>query len=212
MIWKELRETSRILLLALVVFIGIAMRHMGFEYLPWGQGSAVALPFIDGDFYVWFGWFAAGLAIALGLSQTLAESVHGTYPFLWHRPASRRWLLGMKLAVGASAYLLCGAIPILIFAFWASTPGTHPGPFCWSMTLHVWTLWFNLLYLYLAAFLSGIRPGRWLGTRLLPLLAAGPVLLFISDDESGGISCFIVLLFEVAALASIFLAARQRDY
>ena len=41
------------------------------------------------------------------------------------------------------------------------------------MTAWAWQLWLCMPLVYLGAFLSGIRPARWFGTRLMPLVAAG---------------------------------------
>jgi hypothetical protein len=216
MIWKELRETGGILLLALVVFLAIATRQMGFVYLPWGRNGAMGVPFVDEDFITGFGWVAGFLAVALGLRQSFGESIYGTYPFLWHRPASRRWLLGMKLAIGASAYAICAAIPIVLYAIWASIPETHPSPFRWSMTATVWGMWFCMFLLYFAAFLSGFRPGRWYGTRFVPLVAALFIVFFLfvcgDFDYLGLWSVLITIFADLAALASIFWVARERDF
>jgi ABC-type transport system involved in multi-copper enzyme maturation permease subunit len=212
-ILKELRETRGILLLALMAFVGVTTRQIGSDNLLWSRGEYPFVPFVDYDFVVCFLWISAILAIALGLRQTLGESIHGTYPFLFHRPVNRRWLLGMKLAVGASAYLFCSVIPILIFAWWAATPGTHASPFQWSMTLPVWHMWAWMLLLYLGAFLSGIRPGRWLGTRLLPLVCAGLVTLgFIVTNNNDWLGNVVVFIFDGMMLLGIFFVARQRDY
>ena len=35
--------------------------------------------------------------------------------------------------------------------------------------------------LYFGAFLSGIRPARWFGTRLLPLVAAGALAMLLPE-------------------------------
>ena len=35
-----------------------------------------------------------------------------------------------------------------------------------------WKGWLTMTAIYLGGFLSGIRPGRWHGTRLLPLVVA----------------------------------------
>ncbi len=54
-------------------------------------GPRSSVPFVnDGFFYGCFVLISAATAIALGLRQTLGESIHGTYPFLFHRPADRR--------------------------------------------------------------------------------------------------------------------------
>ena len=156
------------------------------------------------------------VAIALGLRQTLGESIAGTYPFLFHRPASRRWLIGMKLLVGMSAYLVGGPLAILGYGVWAATPGTHASPFEWSMTVPYWLVWFGMTLLYLGAFLTGLRPGRWYGSRLLPLVAAGPaVFSVVTSAVVGGhvlLPLLIVLVAGTWLIATIFFVARVRDY
>jgi hypothetical protein len=219
MILKELRETRGILLLALAFFLGVTTYEMGFDCFPWGRRDEICFPFLDDEIIAWFAWISGIFAAALGFRQSFGEAVYGTYPFLLHRPASRRWLLGMKLAVGLTAYLVCSAIPILIFGFWAATPGTHPSPFYWSMTILVWNIWLWMTLLYLGAFLSGIRPGRWLGTRLLPLAGAGFLLILFSVVEfspSAGDHVFwrniVIVIADALVLACIFHVARQRDF
>ena len=104
----------------------------------------------------------------LGLRQTVGESIHGTWMFLLHRPVGWTRLIGVKLLVGVALYLVCGAAAILVYAWWAATPGTHASPFEWSMTVPTWKVWIVMPIVYLGgAFLSGMRPARWVGTRLL---------------------------------------------
>jgi hypothetical protein len=122
---------------------------------------------------------AAVLAVAIGLRQTAGEALQGTWLLLWRLPARRAEQLLVKVLAGGGLYLLTAALPIAIFAAWAATPGTHASPFYWSMTVPVWTSWFGMTLLYLGAFLSGLRPGRWCGSRLLPLVAALPPLYFL---------------------------------
>ena len=57
-------------------------------------------------------------------------------------------------------------------AVWAATPGTHASPFEWSMTVPIWIGWFAMTILYLGAFHTVVRPGRWYRSRLLPLAAS----------------------------------------
>jgi hypothetical protein len=66
-----------------------------------------------------------------------------------------------------------GAAMILAYALWAATPGTHASPFYWSMTKPAWQVWFALPAVYMAAFVCGVRPARWYGSRLLPLVGCG---------------------------------------
>jgi hypothetical protein len=143
--------------------------------------------------------------------------MHGTYPFLFHRPATRRWLIGMKLLTGTVVYLACVAAPIVCYGLWAATPGTHASPFEWSMTVPSWTMAFGMTALYLGAFLTGIRPGRWSRSRLLPLAgAAGAVFILFVIFENGRIRLPWLLAFlgtiDAAMVIAIFSVVENRDY
>jgi hypothetical protein len=126
---------------------------------------------------------------------------------------SREQLLGVKLAAGGGLYLLCSAIPILLFAWWAATPGTHASPFRWSMTVPVWQIWVSMTILYLGSFLAGIRPARWIGTRLAPVVAAGMLVAVIQLVPWWPVAgLLVVLLVNVTLVTNIFHVARTRDY
>lgn len=177
---KEMREIRGIALVALVIYSLLLVNAIApssplnlLSYVPVASSPYEQLPpFVSDGFLFRFHVVSALLAIVLGLWQTQGESVRGTYPFLLHRPVSRRWLIGVKLVVGMLAYLVPAALPLGIYTLWAATPGSHLGPFEWSMTWPAWAGWLAATVLYTGAFLTGIRPGRWYGTRLLPLLAA----------------------------------------
>jgi hypothetical protein len=212
---KELRETRGIMLLALAAYSLLVMGVVS----GWRVWSDRMPPFVDdSSFYSWFCFISGAMAIAVGLRQTIGESLPGTYPFLLHRPAGRRWLIGVKLAVGTGLCLVCAAVPILAYGIWAATPGTHPTPFEWSMTMPAWTVWFGFTLLYLGAFLAGIRPGRWYRSRILPLAAAGLVLFVV---EVGAFAlclneslwpCLAIFAFDAWMIAVILFVVRTRDY
>jgi hypothetical protein len=222
MVWKELREVRGIVLLGLAAYALLVLQCVNpriptpFMFIQRGGYGEGVVPFVQGNFTTYFGFMAAVIAVALGLRQVLGESVGGTYLSLLHRPANRRWLIGTKLFVGTVAYLFCGALPILAYGLWAATPGTHASPFEWSMTDAAWTIWWLMLALYLGAFLSGIRPGRWFGTRLFPLLGtvfAALVALGISSDTGWMfLPCAIALLVDVWLIVVILHAAQVRDF
>jgi hypothetical protein len=212
---KELRETRGIALLALAACGYLAAMTIDPRF-PMGRGWwQDAIPFVDDRFFGWCGWISAALATALGLRQTLGESIRGTWPFLLHRPASRRWLIGVKLLVGAVVYLVCAVVPIVVVSLWAARPGAHASPFRWWMTLPSWEMWLTVPVLYLGAFLTGIRPGRWVGSRLLPLVAAGLVAIFtvaqISSEESSW-WLLVPLVADALMIAGIFFIAHTRDF
>jgi hypothetical protein len=133
--------------------------------------------------------------------------------FLLHRPASLWRVLAAKLAVGAGLYLICGLVAILSYAAWAAMPGKHASPFRWWMTAYAWEAWGVIAVVYLGAFLAGIRPARWFGTRLLPLAAGGllaVLLVFLLFWPLVGIAAF--LLVAACLVGLIHFTARSRDF
>jgi hypothetical protein len=217
MVWKELRAIRGIAIAAVAAYCYLAAAAVNPKFFPQGSRNIHMPPFVDDGFFLgWFVCIAVVVPIALGLCQTLGESAAGTYPLLLHRPAGRGWLIGMKLLVGLGVCLVGGPLAILGYGAWAATPGTHASPFQWSMTVPYWVIWFSMTLLYLGAFLSGLRPGRWLGSRLLPLVAAGFVVLMVNvwNFTFGGVLPALLLTVVAGAwlIATIFFVARARDY
>ena len=96
---------------------------------------------------------------------------------------------------------------------WAATPGTHAGPFEWSMTWPAFLVWLLLPLFYLGAFASGIRPARWYGSRLLPLLAVGiPAWLLAILAKWWLIAAPLLLLVTLVLLSNILWEAAKRDF
>jgi hypothetical protein len=219
MAFKELREIRG---LALLAFLAYGLLVVGttdprssanvFTILQSYRLREGGIPFVSDGFHGFFLQISVIFAIGLGLRQSLGESVRGTYLFLLHRPASRSWLMEVKLLTGLAVYLICSAIPIVIYGAWAATPGNHASPFCWAMTLPTWGAWATMTVLYLGAFLSAIRPGRWYRSRLLPLAAAAIAAIFVSERESLLWVCVIVVVADVWLIAMILFVARARDY
>jgi hypothetical protein len=221
MISKELREVLPVAAAGLALYLvllagsmGFNVNYVGYDLLPYYiGGQSRGIPFLDGEFAWTFGLMSAALAIGLSLRQTVGESARGTWLLLLHRPASRSRLIGMKLLAGAGVYFVCGAIPILLYAWWAATPGTHASPFAWWMTVPVWRWWLSLGLVYLGGFLSGIRPGRWLGSRLLPLAAAGLLVFLVQLVPQWWLWGVAVVVLLAAFLATlIFHVAAVRDF
>ncbi len=185
--FKEARENLWIGAAGLAILLFVVANQIGWDdSLPSSYGfqafgtAGGQIPFVSDDFGIGVAYVAALLAVALGFHQTLGETVHGTYLLLFHLPVSRRRLVWIKLAAGLAVYAACTVPPVLLFAIWAATPGTHASPFAWSMTWPVWRILLSMTMLYLAAFLCGLRPARWFGSRLLPLVvAAMPTFLLL---------------------------------
>lgn len=230
MVWKELRESRGIVLLAVVVYVLVAAGgavEWNWDKL-WDHWTGMAIespstsvdpgPFLTDASRQCFWWFSITLSAALGLWQTLGESIHGSWPFLLHRPTSRRWLIGTKLLVGLGLCVACGAAIIVTLGVRSSVPGTYAAPFFWWMTVPWWEILFRMTFVYLAAFLVSLRPARWYGTRLLPLVAVWGLFYVVVDLLDYNLPnpfswrLAIVLLVDAALIRTIFFVARTRDY
>ena len=218
---KELREIAGIAAVALLANLVLAAALMGMQ--PFARllksGFTHGIPFVNPDIRPVLSFVAVPLALALGFRQSAWEAGQGTYQFLLHRPIGRSTVYLMKLATGIGAFLACTAVPILLCAWWAATSGHHPSPFSWSMTSPAWQLCMVLPLLYLGAFLSGLRPARWYGTRLLPLVAAtGFVVLLLYGPQTLRVEfpwttvLPVALVLEALLISSICYVARMRDY
>jgi hypothetical protein len=217
LVLKELRETAGIAALALLAYCLLVMSQMGYDVPPffYHQGRE-KIPFLDSIYISWFICISVVFSTVLGLWQTVVESYRGTWPYLLHRPMDLRKLIGVKMAVGAGVYLIVSAVPTLIYAAWASLPGTHASPFFWWMTEPTWLCWIVIVVCYLGAFLAGVRPGRWFGTRLLPVPAAylmAALILCIRFQLRTELGTLIALVIVCAFFINMILfAVRTRDF
>jgi hypothetical protein len=213
---KEFRETFWIALLGLLAYSWALREATG----GWLFGSPLRIDYgfvihhsqFTGPFLV----ISGCLVIVLGLRQSAVESARGTDLFLLHRPVDRRVVVGVKLLVGLGLYLIFSAMMVLRFGWWAATPGMHASPFEWSMLQIDWCVWITMTGLYLGSFLTGFRPGRWFGTRLLPLVGVGLLLLlggqFLWERWPFLYWVPAVLVVDLLLVAVIFYVAGTRDY
>jgi hypothetical protein len=214
--FKELREVAGIAAAALAGYLALVVNLMGAKVFDWVPGipeGTHEVPFTGQEFLGFFIVVSGVFAVALGFRQTAWESSKGTFLFLLHRPMSRDGIFLTKLAVGAGMLLACACLPIVLYAWWASLPGHHPSPFEWSMTGSAWRIAFLMPLLYLGAILSGLRPARWFGTRLLPLVAAVVILALLDGTSQWwafGLPVAVVLY--GLLVANVCFVARVRDY
>lgn len=219
---KELRETRALAALAIGVYLIYLSKLTGtwspfftslFWWAPGMSAEASDVPFVQDSFAAMLFFIGAALAIALGFRQSAWEPNQGTALYLLHLPLGRRTIVLTKLLTGVGLLLACTLLPILIYAVWAATPGTHPGPFEWSMTETVFHIWLILPLFYLGAFASGIRPARWFGSRLLPLVAAAISSMVFVPIAYWGLTAFPLLLLVAAVfLSDILWEAETRDF
>jgi len=219
---KELRETWLFVALAVGLYFIYLCKQTGkwnflltqlVGWFPGMSGEAPDVPFVQDNFTTVLFFIGAALAITLGFRQAAWEPSQGTALYLLHLPLTRRTIFLTKLFTGIGLLLACTLLPILIYATWAATPGTHPGPFEWSMTVPAFQLWLLMPLVYLGAFASGIRPARWFGSRLLPLVAAaflGSLLPILAQWSL--IAAPILLLAAVVLVSDILWEAETRDF
>jgi hypothetical protein len=212
--FKELRDVCGITLIALGCYLALVVNLMGakiFDWVPGIPSGTHEVPFTGMGFVLFFNVVAVVSAVALGFRQSAWESARGTYLFLLHRPVSRRAIFLLKLAIGLGVLMLSALVPILLYGWWASVPGHHPSPFSWSIVWSGRGLFLIPLW-YLGAFLSGLRPARWLGTRLLPLVAAGLFFIVLSEIRWWHLGFSVTVVLYALLVGNICFVARVRDY
>jgi hypothetical protein len=209
---KELRESVGVAALAAAAILYALADMAGIQFLPWQIQFSHAMPFVSDALKSYLAMCIGGLAIGLGLKQTAWEIGQGTHYFLFHRPISRGRIFVTKLAVGFGWVLLLSTLLILLWAWWAATPGRVPVPFYWSMTIPAWQHWLTFPVVYLGAFLSGVRPGNWFGSRLVPLVAAIFIAIAAASLPFVWLTAIIVVVSIVAFTTGIFYCIDRRDY
>ncbi len=216
---KELRLTAIVGAAACGAYLLVVAKLTNVTGFGWMRSFVQergAIPFLADGFAQPFSVVTFMLAVWLAVWQTSSESRGGAWLFLLHRPVSRRAIVLSKLAVGLSVLLVCSALPIVLYGAWAARPGTHPSPFEWSMTNETWRLWWSMPPLYLGTLLAMLRPARWLGTRLLPCVAAFGWMVY---RESLGAWLWptwqefaVVAAIDVVFATCLLLIVREREY
>lgn len=217
LIVKELRESAGYAVLAALVLAFVYFESTGRPlarhlFSAWDTGLDRGIPFVSDPTCGWGLMVAASLAIVLGLKQTTREFSHGTYYFLLQRPMDRNRIFGIKLAVGSALLLSTTGTMLFFYALWAATPGNHASPFYWSMTVPGWRMWLSMSLVYLGAFMTGIRPARWFGTRLIPLVTSGVIVFIATMLLWWWAGVLLVLVADGLFVVSILYSVQERDY
>ena len=212
LVTKELRESAGLAALAAMALIYVYTEVTAMRILPWQSTTIYHYPFVYDQMGYSLSMYIGGFALALGLKQTAWEAWQGTFFFLLHRPVSRERIFRQKLIVGLTWVLLLPAIFILLYAWWAATPGNIPAPFEWSMTVPAWQIWAVLPIVYFGGFVSGIRPARWWGTRLVPAAAAIFAAVIAANMPWFWLTVLLSVLFCAIGVVAIFYYLRVRDY
>jgi hypothetical protein len=117
-----------------------------------------------------------------------------------------------KLLVGLSWVIGLSEVFLLVYACWAARPGHVAVPFAWSMTTWAWQQWIVMPLIYLGAFLAGIRPARWWGTRLAPLAAVMLMAVVAVNMPWLWLTLLLAIVFSAPLVGAIFYYVHRRDY
>ncbi len=208
LVFKELRELWWTGAVAFLVMGTVVWSEIGpsidLETLAAIRHDITQVPFRSDDMQLAVTGVACGLAVALGVWQTLGESVRGTWRFLRARPIPFTHLLLIKMASGLGILFVSTGMPFAVYLTWAASEGWHASPFEWQMAAPTFFGWTGSVAVYLAAFLVGIRQARWYGSRLWPAVPVG--VLFMLFDQSGSSSspAAVLYLFMLSFGASWF--------
>jgi len=213
---KELRESAGLTVLAILGMVWTVSELIGYSFtgslFGYNDYGSDYFAFLNDAFTTRATIFVGGLGIALGLKQSAWEHGRSTFYFLLHRPIKRWQVVGIKLLVGLALMWGVLAESILWYGWWASVPGKRAVPFEWSMALGAWKLALTLPLVYLGAFLSGMRPGQWFGTRLVPLVAAILFAGLASMIPLWWLTLPVMLVGYGCALTAISYHTQTRDY
>jgi ABC-type transport system involved in multi-copper enzyme maturation permease subunit len=213
LLWKEFRELLPLSVAALAAQAFLLLGLMRFRAMV----SAAASPRDAESIWPIMCTIAVLFAVAAGLWQCARENQANHYQFLLHRPLHRNTIFISKLALGAAVCLLTVGLPLLCFAFWVDNRLAFHSMAPW-LSEPAWKTDAGLLLLYLGGFLSALRPGRWYGSRFLPLFAG--ILLFIIvvvvAQSTSSWMWFPMLIagpiFELCFAAAILHVARTRSF
>lgn len=218
--WKEFRENWWIVVLGMVWMTLMLSQEVGVNFSVFPIDISFRASLLNSYGYVLSGIFqffingGALVGVAIGLHQTLAEQWRGTWPYLLHRPLSRPAVIFTKATTGLLLVWGATAVPLLLFLTWAMTWGANSVPFASWMMVPMCYAWLAGGVAYLAAFLCGLRPARWYGSRLFPLVACGWLLILlvyaVEFDEKIALPAVLISL--TVCLLAVWQTMREHDF
>lgn len=201
LLWKEFRENLKwALLLALLLGGGLAFVLHGAPGIGYDQWSTTC-----SDSFLTITTFGFALAgLALGFLQILPEQRKDRWAFWIHRPVSSRELFLGKVLSGTALYAMATILPLAGAFAWCAILSSSVLPFTTGMIVPGLIDALTGLCLYFAAFLTGLLPGRWYGSRDLPLVAAFVTALIASHAITAHVGW---LASGIALVLALFIAA-----
>ncbi|MEQ1829454.1 MAG: hypothetical protein ABL921_26050 [Pirellula sp.] len=166
LIWKELRETVRWLPLGWLLMMCLVWSAMP-SLLDLIGASSVSRSLWSGSCIG-----AAAVAAGLALAQFAFDQRDSARGFLLHRGVTPQQVYFAKISVGMLVYAISVIMPLLIAAFYLEWIGPERLPTAWWQTVPALVSAFYVFAFYFGTVMVICRPARWIGSRLLPMLAA----------------------------------------
>lgn len=168
LILNEVKRTGWISGLTFLVALGFCVMEMRLESVrtllhPLGldPGPFRSVPFLDPNLFHTFLVVGLALILALVSTQVVRPILDEGFVRLFTLPVSVRQVLIVKMLLGAFMLLAALLTPLVLYALWADTQGTHPSPFEWSMIVSQAQILLGLVPAYFGAFLAAIWPWSW---------------------------------------------------
>jgi len=213
LIWKEVREIWIFAAVGLAINFFIVLGNMGWPIgLPTFDYFA---PFTSNDpslFLVVY--LSCLLAPSTGWWQFYHENNRGTNQFLFHRPLSRIVISMTKISVGLASSFLVSFSPLIVYALWATTPGTHASPFYWSMTNSYFIGAAAAPTLYLGGCLAELQPkNTWIQSMIVFGVLATVVALILGNLDGNRHTLIVVFPMIITIYCvGILYVVKSRDW
>lgn len=166
MLKKESTELAAPFLLAVGSFVVLVVDHVSTSrrrFLPQGEWM------LDEDFVYPFLLISLGLAIVMGLVQSLSEDVQGTWRYVLALPGGWRRVLKLKFGCAVSVWLCWAVVSFSICGIGMAAEIGPPGEPLSRLTEPMIRIQFCVPIVYLGAFLTAVRRVSWFFSRLMPL-------------------------------------------
>lgn len=202
--WREIREYRIWALLYMVVMLVsfAAVLFTERETLHSYGGYRNGFSLVSETFLLTGRIGALLWAATLGFVQILADFRGDRTALLLHRPATRSSIFFGKASGGAVLYFFPLGVPFVLACAWAATPGNLAAPFWPRLMLPAIADMLSGLAFYFAAMIAALRPARWYGSRVLPLIAAAPAVAATHHGSFAIALLWILLITAVFALAA----------
>ncbi len=208
LIRKELKENAKWIPVGLIIMLVLAWAATPASLASYMRGSRT-----HHELIAYFGYASPVFAVFLGVMQTVWDFSDRNRGYLLHRAVSLNEVLLSKVVSGAIVYFTVTLIPLILVAVFFAAKGIEQLPFRPLQVIAPLSMVCLFYFFHPAAMWMMIRPGKWYGTKLLPISVPVVVCLLYSQAADNSwvswvafASCLLVL---TAFGSAIFVKALQ---